>query len=83
MSAMPRIAPSHAPHSARCPAHLSDWHRSSYSTGMNNCVETATIGPGFLAVRDAQRTRGPALLFTPAAWTRFVSGLNGGALLEL
>lgn len=83
MSATPRNARSHAPHSARCPSDPSDWHRSSYSTGMNNCVETATIGPGFLAVRDAQRTRGPALLFAPAAWTRFVSGLNGGALREL
>lgn len=66
-----------------CPSDPWDWHRSSYSTGMNNCVETATIGPGLLAVRDAHRATGPALLFTPVAWARFVTGLSRGALPEL
>ncbi|KAA6223582.1 DUF397 domain-containing protein [Streptomyces albofaciens JCM 4342] len=51
------------------------WRRSSRSTGMNNCVETARIGPGLLAVRDSKNTAGPALLFTSAAWTAFVGGL--------
>ncbi|KOG51029.1 hypothetical protein ADK76_37820 [Streptomyces griseoflavus] len=51
------------------------WRRSSRSTGMNNCVETARIGPGLLAVRDSKNTAGPALLFTSAAWTSFVGGL--------
>ncbi|MFH8410776.1 DUF397 domain-containing protein [Streptomyces sp. NPDC018019] len=51
------------------------WRRSSRSTGMNNCVETARIGSGLLAVRDSKNTAGPALLFTAAAWTSFVDGL--------
>ncbi|MFH9425530.1 DUF397 domain-containing protein [Streptomyces sp. NPDC017529] len=52
------------------------WRRSSHSTGMNNCVETARISRGLLAVRDSKNTAGPALLFTADAWTSFVHGLT-------
>ncbi|MEV5596152.1 DUF397 domain-containing protein [Streptomyces sp. NPDC052496] len=51
------------------------WRRSSHSTAMNNCVETARIGSGLLAVRDSKNTAGPALLFTTPAWQSFVDGL--------
>ncbi|MCT7356836.1 DUF397 domain-containing protein [Streptomyces sp. 15-116A] len=54
------------------------WLRSSYSTGANNCVETAApaTGPaaGLLAVRDSKDPAGPALLFSPGSWARFVRG---------
>lgn len=53
------------------------WHRSSHSTGMNNCVETAGAGPGLLAVRDSKCAAGPVLLFSPAAWSAFVTDLCG------
>ncbi|MEU4894225.1 DUF397 domain-containing protein [Streptomyces sp. NPDC044780] len=53
-----------------------DWLRSSYSVGMNNCVETALLGPDRLGVRDSKNTAGPVLLFTPSAWTSFVEGLK-------
>ncbi|WP_399882413.1 DUF397 domain-containing protein [Streptomyces sp. BBFR51] len=53
------------------------WLRSSYSTGANNCVETArpSAGPwtGLLAVRDSKNPAGPALLFSPASWTTFTA----------
>ncbi|MDG5803609.1 DUF397 domain-containing protein [Streptomyces ossamyceticus] len=56
------------------------WLRSSRSTGMNNCVETARPGSGRLAglvaVRDSKNTAGPALLFTPEAWEGFVTTLR-------
>ncbi|MEU2736661.1 DUF397 domain-containing protein [Streptomyces sp. NPDC007095] len=56
------------------------WLRSSRSTGMNNCVETARPGPGpwagLVAVRDSKNKAGPALLFTPASWEGFVAGLS-------
>ncbi|MEU0616095.1 DUF397 domain-containing protein [Streptomyces albogriseolus] len=56
------------------------WLRSSYSTGANNCVETArpAAGPsaGLLAVRDSKAPDGPALLFSPDAWTRFVTAVH-------
>ncbi|WP_217169603.1 DUF397 domain-containing protein [Streptomyces sp. AC512_CC834] len=56
------------------------WLRSSYSTGANNCVETArpSAGPwtGLLAVRDSKNPAGPALLFSPASWTTFTAGVH-------
>ncbi|MDI3388022.1 DUF397 domain-containing protein [Streptomyces sp. B-S-A8] len=78
MSALPRYVPTStslnsAPHDAR-------WRRSSRSTGMNNCVETASIGRGPLAgrfaVRDSKRMSGPALLFTSAAWDSFLAAVR-------
>lgn len=56
------------------------WLRSSRSTGMNNCVETARPGPGpwagQVAVRDSKNTKGPALLFHPEAWEGFIAALR-------
>ncbi|MGY6019248.1 DUF397 domain-containing protein [Streptomyces spinosirectus] len=73
MSAMPRNVPSSTDlHGVR-------WLRSSYSTGANNCVETARpySGPlaGLLAVRDSKDPNGPALLFSPGSWTDFMAAL--------
>ncbi|MET9881631.1 DUF397 domain-containing protein [Streptomyces sp. NPDC006430] len=52
------------------------WRRSSRSTGMNNCVETAVLGGGLLAVRDSKRTAGPAVLFTGPAWDGFLASVR-------
>ncbi|MFZ4295036.1 DUF397 domain-containing protein [Streptomyces sp. XHT-2] len=56
------------------------WLRSSYSTGANNCVETARPAAGrsagLLAVRDSKDPDGPALLFSSDAWTRFVAAVH-------
>ncbi|GGQ93044.1 MULTISPECIES: DUF397 domain-containing protein [Streptomyces] len=74
MSALPRNVPS-----STDPHRLPDvrWLRSSYSTGANNCVETArpAAGPlaGLLAVRDSKNPAGPALLFSPESWTDFTA----------
>ncbi|MFF8972677.1 DUF397 domain-containing protein [Streptomyces sp. NPDC014995] len=80
MTALPRNVPSstdlHDPHH---PQGLR-WLRSSYSTGANNCVETArpATGPwaGLLAVRDSKNPAGPALLFSPESWTGFTAALR-------
>ncbi|MDQ0989574.1 DUF397 domain-containing protein [Streptomyces sp. V3I7] len=74
MSALPRIVPSSTDlYGVR-------WLRSSYSTGANNCVETARprSGPpaGLLAVRDSKDPAGPALLFSPGSWAAFLAGLR-------
>ncbi|MEV8032448.1 DUF397 domain-containing protein [Streptomyces sp. NPDC002742] len=74
MSAMPRYVPSSTSlHDAR-------WLRSSRSTGMNNCVETARPSSGrwsgMVAVRDSKNTAGPALMFAPDVWEEFITGLN-------
>ncbi|MCX5395436.1 DUF397 domain-containing protein [Streptomyces sp. NBC_00102] len=55
----------------------SPWHRSSRSTGMNNCVETAVRGPGLLHVRDSKDVDRAHLSFTAPAWSAFVAGLGG------
>ncbi|WP_081236323.1 DUF397 domain-containing protein [Streptomyces viridosporus] len=74
MPAPPRTLPSgFDPHGVR-------WLRSSYSTGANNCVETArpAFGPlaGLLAVRDSKTPAGPVLLFSPGSWTEFVTAVR-------
>lgn len=76
MSALP--LPRNVPSSAAL--HGVRWLRSSRSTGMNNCVETARPGPGpwtgLVAVRDSKNTAGPALLFVPEAWEGFITALR-------
>ncbi|MFE9240223.1 DUF397 domain-containing protein [Streptomyces sp. NPDC006856] len=52
------------------------WRRSSRSTGMNNCVETALLRGALLAVRDSKDVDRPPLRFSAAAWTSFVDGLG-------
>ncbi|PSM40968.1 DUF397 domain-containing protein [Streptomyces dioscori] len=78
MPATPRYVPSSTHPSAHL--HGVRWQRSSRSTGMNNCVETARpdFGPwaGLLAVRDSKNASGPALLFAPAAWEGFIGALR-------
>ncbi|MEV0694714.1 MULTISPECIES: DUF397 domain-containing protein [unclassified Streptomyces] len=74
MPAPPRTLPSSTDlHGVR-------WLRSSYSTGANNCVETArpATGPGagLLAVRDSKDPAGPALLISPGSWAKFVAAVR-------
>ncbi|MGN5377976.1 DUF397 domain-containing protein [Streptomyces lasalocidi] len=73
MSAPPRNVP------ASTDLHDVRWLRSSYSTGANNCVETARprSGPwaGALAVRDSKRPAGPALFFSADSWAGFLAAL--------
>ncbi|MFF9127397.1 DUF397 domain-containing protein [Streptomyces sp. NPDC014889] len=74
MSALPRHV------SSSTDLHGVRWLRSSYSTGANNCVETArpATGPwsGLLAVRDSKAPAAPALLFSPASWARFTAAAH-------
>jgi len=74
MPALPR----HVPSSIDLPDVR--WLRSSYSTGANNCVETArpVTGrwAGLLAVRDSKDPAGPALLFSPESWAGFTTAIR-------
>jgi hypothetical protein len=56
------------------------WIKSSHSgpTG-GNCVETAALPDGQVAVRDSRAPGGPALVFRAAAWGAFVGGVRRGA----
>lgn len=60
--------------------HALRWRRSSRSTGMNNCVETAPFGGHRLAVRDSKDVSRPPLRFSATAWNSFVTALNGGSV---
>ncbi|EFL30604.1 conserved hypothetical protein [Streptomyces viridochromogenes DSM 40736] len=73
-----RALPRHVPSSLEL--HGVRWLRSSYSTGANNCVETARpVTPdrsGLLAVRDSKDPAGPALLFSPESWAEFTAAVE-------
>ncbi|MEU9241608.1 DUF397 domain-containing protein [Streptomyces sp. NPDC048385] len=52
------------------------WRASSYSGGQGNCVEVADNLPALIPVRDSKHPTGPALTFSPSAWTAFVDHLR-------
>ena len=55
----------------------SQWRKSSYSNGDGgNCIEIADGHPGVMPVRDSKDPQGPALVFTAAAWTAFLTGIK-------
>ncbi|BBA96883.1 hypothetical protein RVR_2386 [Actinacidiphila reveromycinica] len=51
------------------------WRKSSFSNGGEQCVEVAQTRRG-IAIRDSKDPNGPALLFTPAAFTEFLAKVN-------
>lgn len=55
----------------------STWRKSSFS-GQNACVEVATLDTGDVAVRNSRHPSGPALVFTAAEWSAFLTGAQHG-----
>jgi hypothetical protein len=55
------------------------WRKSSYSNPSGNCVETARLPGGRVAVRDSKRPGGPVLIFSRGEWAAFLGGLREGA----
>jgi hypothetical protein len=51
--------------------------RRSGPTG-GNCVETAFLPDGAVAVRNSRHPAGPALVFTAAEWDAFIGGVADG-----
>ncbi|PVC86563.1 DUF397 domain-containing protein [Streptomyces sp. CS014] len=73
--ALPDAPPPSMPPPSSAPPNLR-WRRSSRSTGMNNCVETARLRDALLAVRDSKDPDRPSLRFSAGAWTAFVDVLG-------
>lgn len=53
---------------------MTDWHKSSYSGGNNECVEIREH-PAGTDVRDTQNRESGHLSFTRAEWSVFVNTL--------
>lgn len=51
------------------------WRKSSYSGSASDCVEVAFVGDQ-VATRDSKNPAGPALVFTPSAWTSFLTAVR-------
>ncbi|MEV2279392.1 DUF397 domain-containing protein [Nocardiopsis sp. NPDC049922] len=54
---------------------MSDWHKSSYSGGTNECVEVREHSTG-ADVRDTQNRRSGHLTFSGLEWRAFVDTLH-------
>jgi len=54
------------------------WRKSRYSNPSGNCVETAQLPAGAVAVRNSRYPDGPALVFTRAEWEAFLLGARDG-----
>ncbi|MDH6138590.1 hypothetical protein P3T35_000567 [Kitasatospora sp. GP30] len=59
------------------------WRKSTHSGSSNgSCVEVADGFTGALPVRDSKDPAGPALTFTPDAWSAFLAALTSGEQLS-
>jgi len=53
------------------------WHKSSHSTGGNDCVEVAQTRTRYL-VRDSKNPDGTCIAVTPRAWAAFIRDIKNG-----
>lgn len=58
-------------------AKMSNWKKSSFSDGNDNCAEVAANG-GSVAVRNSKRRSQAPILFTPDEWIAFIRGVKAG-----
>ncbi|MEU8542971.1 DUF397 domain-containing protein [Streptomyces sp. NPDC048717] len=55
-----------------------NWVKSRHSKHEGDCVELATLSDGNIAMRNSRDKEGPALVYTRAEITAFVSGAKDG-----
>ncbi|MGH3688348.1 MAG: DUF397 domain-containing protein [Pseudonocardiaceae bacterium] len=54
------------------------WRRSERSGQLGNCVETAALNSGEVAMRNSRHPIGPALIFTRDEMAAFLAGAKDG-----
>ncbi len=54
------------------------WWKSGRSSAQGNCVETAKLAGGAVAVRNSRDPEGPALVFSQAEIHAFLEGVKDG-----
>jgi Domain of unknown function (DUF397) len=54
------------------------WRKSSRSSAQGNCVETARLSGGEVAVRNSRHPEGPALIFSQEEVRAFLQGAKDG-----
>jgi hypothetical protein len=59
------------------------WRKSQRSTAEGECVQTAKLPGGGVAVRNSRHPDGPALLFSDAELRTFLEGVKHGDFDDL
>jgi hypothetical protein len=59
------------------------WRKSRFSNPSGNCVETAGLPDGAIAVRNSRDPQGPVLIYTRMEFEAFVHGVKNGEFDDL
>lgn len=59
------------------------WRKGQRSSATGNCVETAKLPDGGVAIRNSRHPDGPVLLFGDAEIRTFLEGVKDGDLDDL
>lgn len=59
------------------------WRKSEAGNPCGDCVELARIAEGDVAVRNSRDPHGPALLYTPAEFAAFLTGVKAAEFDDL
>ncbi len=62
---------------------IAAWRKSSFSNDQGQCVETAALANGTIAVRNSNHTESGVILFTRAEMAAWIKGCQAGEFDDL